>query len=269
MIKVQTQNFHELAKQNSHSKLSNKNDILTRTETKQLKLKKAAEEFESIFVNQLLKSMRTTSFTEKQDGFGKDIMLSIADEAVSKQISSSGSLGIAKLLYEKIAEKISGSEEITSLFPQTNIQQISKNSKNDFMISEIDYLIGQASKKYDLSPKLISAIIKQESGGNPHAVSNKGAAGLMQLMPDTAQSLGVTDSFNPKQNIFAGAKYIRSLLDQFGDVKLALAAYNAGPGRVKEYNGIPPFKETRQYIDNIMADLKETKRVNSILKVPK
>ncbi len=113
-----------------------------------------------------------------------------------------------------------------------------------------------AAEKYELPPNLIAAQMAKESSNNPNAVSNKGASGLMQLMPATAQELGVTDIMDPDQNIDAGAKYMRKMLDKYGgDTRLALAAYNAGPGNVDKYGGIPPFGETQDYVSKIMANL--------------
>lgn len=113
-------------------------------------------------------------------------------------------------------------------------------------------IIMQAAHKYEVDPAIIKAIIKAESSYNPKAISNRGAQGLMQLMPNTARALGVTDSFCPEQNILGGVKYFKQLLDQFkGDMKLALAAYNAGSRKVRKYKGIPPFKTTRLYIKKV------------------
>jgi hypothetical protein len=115
-----------------------------------------------------------------------------------------------------------------------------------------DDMIVEASKKYNISAKLIKAIIRQESGFKPNIVSKKGAMGLMQLMPGTAKDLGVENAFDPLQNIMGGTEYFRKMLDRFGgDIQLALAAYNAGPGAVDKYGGIPPYKETKGYVSTI------------------
>lgn len=109
-----------------------------------------------------------------------------------------------------------------------------------------------AAKQYQLAPSLIRAVIHAESGFNPKAVSKAGAQGLMQLMPATAKELGTRDVWLPQQNIQAGTAYLASLLQQFnGDRRLALAAYNAGPGAVSRYEGVPPFAETRAYLERV------------------
>jgi soluble lytic murein transglycosylase-like protein len=117
-----------------------------------------------------------------------------------------------------------------------------------------DRIIDEAARLYKLDPGLIKAVMQSESAFNAMAVSPVGALGLMQLMPDVAKELGATDPLDPRQNIMAGSKYLRQLLDsQGGNVRLALASYNAGPGNVAKYRAIPPFKETRDYVKKVTA----------------
>ena len=111
-----------------------------------------------------------------------------------------------------------------------------------------------AATKYGIDPKLFESLIQQESGFDPRAVSSAGAQGLTQLMPRTAASLGVKDPFDPAQNLEGGAKYLSQMIKQFdGDLRLALAAYNAGPGAVTRAGGIPPFKETQNYVNKVLG----------------
>lgn len=113
-------------------------------------------------------------------------------------------------------------------------------------------MIQEAAERYGVEAALVKAIIMVESSYNPNAVSRKGAKGLMQLMPRTAEALGVEDSFNPKTNINAGVRYFKKLMNQFdGNTKLALAAYNAGMRHVRHYDGIPPFRATKYYINKV------------------
>jgi hypothetical protein len=121
---------------------------------------------------------------------------------------------------------------------------------------QYDPFIRKAAETYRVDYALVKAVIKAESNFNPGAVSRKGAKGLMQLMPGTAAALGVTDSFRPEDNIYGGVRYLRYLLDLFnGDLKLALAAYNAGENAVLHYNGIPPYQETKAYIHRVLRHL--------------
>lgn len=135
---------------------------------------------------------------------------------------------------------------------QVSGRAISGESRN---VSGVPYadLFNQAGAKYGVSPALLSAVAKQESGYNPRATSGAGAQGLMQLMPGTARGLGVSNSFDPAQAVDGAARMLRDLTNRFGRTDLALAGYNAGPGAVLKYNGIPPYPETQNYVKNVMA----------------
>ncbi|MDE2481658.1 MAG: lytic transglycosylase domain-containing protein [bacterium] len=120
--------------------------------------------------------------------------------------------------------------------------------------AQIDRLVQANAAQQSVDPALIKAIIANESGFNANATSQVGAQGLMQLMPGTASGLGVTNAYDPAQNVWGGTKYIKGLLERFnGDVRLAVAAYNAGPGAVEKYGGVPPYAETQNYVQNVLA----------------
>lgn len=122
-------------------------------------------------------------------------------------------------------------------------------------------IVREASAKHGVDSDFIFSVIKQESAGNALAVSPAGARGLMQLMPGTASKLGVSDSFSPEQNVLGGARYLRELLERYnGDAVKALAAYNAGPGAVDRYNGVPPYRETREYVQRVIRDYNKSKQ---------
>lgn len=118
---------------------------------------------------------------------------------------------------------------------------------------DLEGIFERASETYGVPLGLLKAVAKTESAFRPDAVSSCGAQGIMQLMPGTAKSLGVEDPFDPEQNIMGGAKYLGSLLGRYGDAKLALAAYNAGSGNVDKYGGVPPFAETRKYVEKVLS----------------
>jgi len=143
---------------------------------------------------------------------------------------------------------------------QSILNSTMKYGDGSMSTDEIDGLIGEYSDKNGLDTDFVRALIKQESGFKPTATSSAGAMGLMQLMPGTAQGLGVTDAYNPESNIAGGTKYLKNLLNKYsGNKELALAAYNAGPGAVQKYGGIPPYKETQNYVKSVLSQYQNYK----------
>lgn len=174
-------------------------------------------------------------------------------------LQSSAKSNFGTLLLDPRLKQVNAN--IVKQTPQTSLQNalteataVQVNSQVSSK-SQILNVVSQISKKYDVDEKLVQALIKQESGFNPKAKSKSGAIGLMQLMPATAKNLGVKDPYNTVQNVEGGVKYLKSMLNKYnGNVILALAAYNAGPGAVDKYSGVPPYKETQNYVKNILSN---------------
>ncbi|WP_039938492.1 lytic transglycosylase domain-containing protein [Leptospira terpstrae] len=142
-------------------------------------------------------------------------------------------------------------EESKSQFPTSS--QAGRNTKPNDILGTIESI----AKSQGMDPNLVKAMVKAESDFKPKAVSPKGAMGLMQLMPETAESLGVTDPFDPEDNIGGGVKFLKGLMKEFKDPEKAIAAYNAGPGAVKRYKGIPPYEETQKYVNKVKRYYKD------------
>ena len=143
---------------------------------------------------------------------------------------------------------------------EPDLTPISSPASAAITTASIQDVVQGSSERYRLDPDLVNSVIRAESGFNPHAVSRKGAQGLMQLMPRTAFTLGVTDPLDPQANVEGGTRYLRELLERYNfDLIKALAAYNAGPLRVQQYGGVPPYRETRAYVAHIIRDFNQKK----------
>ncbi|PJZ66027.1 lytic transglycosylase domain-containing protein [Leptospira wolffii] len=154
--------------------------------------------------------------------------------------------GISEVAKNENSKELSNfKDQLDAKFQELTMEE---NIPNSQALSEI---IRKESSKNHLDPNLVKSVIRAESGFKPSAVSSKGAMGLMQLMPGTADLLGVDNPFDPEENIAGGTKFLGDLMKKFGDTNLALAAYNAGPGAVQKYDGIPPYKETQDYVKKV------------------
>ena len=243
-------------------------------------LLQVSRDMESLFVRMLLDSMDKTVPRGEDSWDNSQAMQTwrgMLNEKLADTLGESSPIGIAGMIYRQLSEHMerhmevpsAGAAESGAVSPpaapkieNTGQSQpaAASSGSSQSNIGELKELIQQSASDEGVDPALVAAMITQESGGDAQAVSPAGARGLMQLMPATARMLGVEDVFDPQQNISGGVKYISQLLERFGgDEKLALAAYNAGPGTVDRYGGVPPYRETMNYVDRV-ASLKDSYR---------
>ena len=233
------------------------------------RLKKACQDFESHFLAQMMKTMRQ-SLPEAGlfgDGPGEKYFTQLFDEEIATRVSRTKGVGIAEALYRDLKGERASSAHASGM----TIEAYRKTAQPSWAIADtalgrarrFDRIVRDAARTHGVDPHLIRAVIAQESGGRPGAVSRRGAKGLMQLMDSTAAALGVRDSMDARENILGGTRYLRQLLDRFdGDLKLALASYNAGPSAVARHGGIPPYRETREFVRRVL-DYLDTSRTMS------
>ncbi|MCP4723555.1 MAG: transglycosylase SLT domain-containing protein [bacterium] len=225
----------------------------------------AAKGFESMFLYQMLQEMQKTVPESELFGenYGEDVFMSLFYEKIADKMADRGTLGIGKMLNEHLekkydkntipAEEIGKIEEKPVEIEKIRSEPTPLPKTISGRIGNYNNIIEEAAIEYKLDPDLIRAVIVKESSGNPDAVSKVGAKGLMQLMDQTAGDLNVNNVFDPRENILAGTKYLKKqLVDNGGDLERALAAYNAGPSVVKLYDGVPPYKETQNYIEDVI-----------------
>ena len=175
-------------------------------------------------------------------------------QAIRSGFRSAGAQGVVSIAPHAHSHPASGQDQVQPFFPEYLIDAAkSAAPAGSAHASAYDDLIEAAASKHGVDAALVKAVVRAESGFNPAAVSPAGAQGLMQLMPSTAASLSVRNSFDPAENVDAGVRYLRQQMDKFGDVRLALAAYNAGPTAVVKYGGVPPFSETQNYINRVLS----------------
>ncbi len=239
------------------------------------KLAQASKDFETLMTSMLIKSMTQNSkgmFGEESEGFGNDMMSVLYESQLADMITKNKGLGIADMIYQKLTgEKlpitipIRTTEKITDIRTDDNVSynKVEPSRTSLDRLKNYDDIIKEASEEFGVPENIIKSVILTESAANPNALSRCKAKGLMQLMDGTAKDLGVRNVWDARENIFGGTKYLSQMLRQYnGDLKLALAAYNAGPGNVDKYNGVPPFSETKQYVARVFGYLKNWESEN-------
>ena len=194
----------------------------------------------------------------------------VEDDAIHLALQSGGNVTMPITRVERIVDDEVVTPEVVAevkkiekegVFPKRSWRYAEE--RQPLFHSRFDKLIVEAAKHFDVDAALVSAVIKAESDFNPRETSHKGARGLMQLMPATAERFGVSNSYDPVANVYAGTRYLHWLLDTFeGNADLAVAAYNAGEGAIWKYNGVPPYRETVNYINRIAKHLRAIETAN-------
>jgi soluble lytic murein transglycosylase-like protein len=222
------------------------------------RLRKAVQDFEALFVGYMLKSMRQAMPQSDLfgDGFGADMMTSMMDAEMARTMTQSRSFGLAEMLYRQLTgERLpQGTAEPVAIRPWQSAPSAPASVRD--RLKSFEPIIHEAADTLGVERSLVKAVIASESAGDPSARSPKDAKGLMQLLDSTASEMGVRDVWDPRDNIFGGVRYLRELLDRFdNDTTRAVASYNAGPGAVERHNGVPPYRETRAYVERVMRYL--------------
>lgn len=232
-------------------------------------IRKTAQEFGSLFVSMMIKEMRKGSFENDfmPQSFGQKLYTEMLDEKYAELISNTSLSSFCEQIVSELKKSDNPSDLslLQSIHNSTNSQQFAEyrtgtRPQADVSINYLNSktqrwlpIIEKTGKMYNVDINLIKAIIVKESAGNEYAVSRAGAKGLMQLMDSTAQDLGVTNSFSPEENISGGVKYLAQMLSRFNNNEsYALASYNAGPSTVEKYRGIPPYRETQEYVRDVL-----------------
>lgn len=232
---------------------------------------KAAKDFESMLTSMMLKSMtQSTNGFFGEDSLGGEYFDTIFQNEISSKMTQGRGMGIAEMIYYKLTgEKLSNEDLINfKIKPMERFEKIRVNNNEPNQpgirpsmeslkrIGKYEDHINEASRTFGVDKNIIRSVILAESAGKENAVSSAKAKGLMQLIDSTAKDMGVRNVFDPKENIFGGTKYLAQMLRQYdGNLKFALAAYNAGPGNVNKYKGIPPFEETKTYVTRVIGYL--------------
>ena len=239
------------------------------TDAQKAKIEAAAKQFESLLTSMMLKSMtKSTNGLSGDNSFGGDYFDTIFQNELATMISKNHNLGVAGILYKKLTgESMDSNTKVEQLQPlniginpklefNNNTPPVSPSSKSLDRLNRYEGIINSASEQYGVNKNLIKSVILTESAANEKAVSSAKAKGLMQLIDSTASQMGVSNVWDPQQNIFAGTKYLSQMLQKFnGNINLALASYNAGPENVQKYGGIPPFEETQNYVKRVLSYL--------------